>query len=104
MQINGKEIELKITGKTLILFKQEFKKDMFAAIRDLNEEITNVFEIMYILAKQSDAEFQYKNYDEFMENVNIGDILNEDAMKELTSVLEKSLTPSKEIKKKVTKK
>lgn len=103
MQINGKEVEVKITGKTLILFKQEFKKDMFAAIRDLNEEITNVFEIVYIVAKQSDPEFPYKNYDEFMDNTNIGDIINEDSMAELSKALEKSLTPTKDVKKKAKK-
>ena len=102
MEIKGKEVEIKITGKTLLMYKQVFKKDFFNAVSKMAENVsyTDMFEIVYILYKQAIGDgASYSDYENvFMEDLNIGDVLSEETQSELSEAITKSMTTSKEVK------
>ena len=57
MLLNGKNYELKATGGTLLIFKEEFGKNMFNVISHLdklNEDIDIAFQIIWAMAKTAD--------------------------------------------------
>ena len=95
MEINGKEIRVRVTGKTLVLFKEEFKKDLFKAMENLSKEqdMVSLFEIVYIIATQD--ENPRPNYLEFVDGLALGDVLNEGFVEELTEALNKSMNATK---------
>lgn len=104
MKIKGKEVDIKITGETLIHYKQVFKKDFLKTIQKLGEEMdyTDMFEIVYILYKEASKDgMSYSDYENvFMKDLSLGEVLSEDAMTEISSAIAVSMGTTKEVKKK----
>lgn len=105
MNIKGNEVEVKVTAKTLVLYKQTFKKDLFKTLNNFSEnpDYTDLFEIAYILTKQnSNVNCSYADYlDTFVSDLNLGDVMNEETLTEITNAITTSMETTKTVKKKV---
>lgn len=102
MKINDKEYKLKYTGKTLVVYKEEFGKDLLLECGKLKEEFdfVSIFQICWAMAKTYDNSIP--NFNEFMDSIDdIQDvIMNGELLVEMGNVLFKDGTPKKELKKK----
>lgn len=103
MKINEKEYKLKYTGKTLVVYKEEFGKDMLMEARKIrdNFDFVSIFEICWAMAKTYDGTIP--SFDEFMDSItDLTSIIGDgNLIKEMGEALAKGGTPIKEIKKKI---
>lgn len=106
MLIGEKEVELKLTGDVLLIFKETFKKDFFKSssnfIRD--GELTEAIDMIYAFAKADNPGFM--SYKVFMKELGntipLGDLIGIEGQTELIDALNNGLSGTKEIKKKET--
>ncbi|MBQ0111919.1 MAG: hypothetical protein KBT03_02205 [Bacteroidales bacterium] len=102
MKINEKEYKLKYTGRTLVIYKEEFGKDLILECKYLkdNFNFVSVFEICWAMAKTYDDSIP--SFNEFMDSIddvqNV--IMNGDLLAEMGKVIDKDGSPTKELKKK----
>jgi len=99
MILNEKEYKLKVTGGTLLTYKQEFKKNIFDTLKSMAEGLDyyDLFELLYALlksGKQIDL-----SYEEFMDSINPQEILGTDQALEiyeaLNEMFENTVKPKK---------
>lgn len=75
MEINGRKVEPRINGKTLILYKQTFKKDMLGSLL-VNGQIDYVvvMEYMYIFEMQDGHDIPTKFMD-YVDSLDVSEIM-----------------------------
>lgn len=100
MKINEREIELKVTGYTLLCYKEEFHKDFLTCVENLENVIGSdylaIFEMVWAMAKSSDESIP--SFKEFMKSSSITDVLSRGTMEEIKKAFE-TIKPTKEVKK-----
>lgn len=103
MKINEKEYKLTFNGLTLVLYKQEFHKDLLATISKIGDEeqdFVSVLEIIWAMAK-SNKENNAPNFEDFVASItNLSSVLSKDTMDELTEVVKSCSKQTVELKKK----
>ena len=88
IKIDGKEIPMRISGATPILYRNEFHKDMLVSMTELNKSnvdgdtltipdgaIETLLEMAYIMAKQGDPSLKTP-YVEWLDSISFEAILN----------------------------
>lgn len=101
MIINGKDYKLSYTGETLLIYKEEFNKDLLLESQKLtkNFDFVSIFEICWAMAKTNDKDIP--NFREFMANVDVSEVLSDTrVIDEMTKTLIKDRTTTKTLKKK----
>ena len=86
--IDGKEIPMRISGATPILYRNEFHKDMLVSMSELNKTTTDetsitipegavetLLEMAYIMAKQGDSKLK-KPFVEWLDEMSFDAILS----------------------------
>lgn len=75
MEINGRKVEPRINGKTLILYKQTFKKDMLGSLLNNGQiDYVTVMEYMYIFEKQDGNDVPAKFMD-YVDSLDISEVM-----------------------------
>lgn len=104
MYLNGKNYELKATGGTLLIYKEEFKKNMLSTIQHLDkvgEDITVAFEIIWALIKTADNDTPH--FKEWFNDIPFGEItrfISSGNFNEIYEAINEGFAPTKELKKK----
>lgn len=88
MEIDGREIPMRISGATPILYRNEFKKDMLVSMTELNKvqddgdsvtipegAIESLLEMAYIMAKQGDSSMK-KSFVEWLDELSFDAIMS----------------------------
>ena len=91
MKINEKEYKLKLTGYTLVVYKEQFHKDMFSAIAELEKgiDVVSLMEIIWAFAKSSDKSIP--DFEEFTSSItDLSSLLSKENFSELTSIIKSS--------------
>lgn len=91
MKINEKEYNLELTGYTLVVYKQEFKKDLFSAITEMEKgiDLVTLLEILWAFLKCADS--STPNFEEFSKSItDIKHIMSKEVMGELIGIIKKS--------------
>lgn len=102
MKINEKEYSLRFSGKTLIIFKEEFGEDMLLLTNKLLksgvDDITLIFKLAYAMIKTNG--YDIENFVDWCDSItDINEFLNEKTMNEILTTLAKDRTPIKQLKK-----
>ena len=100
MLLNGKEYKLKVSGGTLLTYKEEFKKNIFETMKRMSKEVDyyDLFEVLYAIlksGKQIDCSFE-----EFMYSLNPQEVLGAEQGTEIFSALTNMFSGEVEPKKK----
>ena len=96
MEFNGTEVEVKITGKTLILYKQAFKEDMLGSLLiDGHIDYVSVMKYLYIFEKQMGHDVPSK-FNDYADGLAIGDVM--DIAPEIIKAVNESAKSSKKKK------
>lgn len=102
MKINDKEYKLSYTGTTLLLYKEEFNKDMILEADRLRKDFdfVSLCEFIWAMAKTNDESIG--TFKEFMASIkNPTEVITPKLMEELISTLYRDGEGKKEIKKKI---
>lgn len=96
MKINDKEYKLKYTGKTLWLYKQEFKTDLIADCKKVKEnfDIVIILQVCWAMMKSGD-----ESAPEFQEYLDYVDITSPTLLQEMNDCLDKFGSATKILKK-----
>ena len=97
VQIDGQEIKMRISGATPILYRNEFKKDMFVQMQELDKgevvyddegnavavslpdgAVETLLELAYILARQGDSKLKV-SFIEWLDRFSFDSLTNGDA-------------------------
>lgn len=102
MKINEKEYSLRFSGKTLIIFKEEFGEDMLLLVNKLLndglDDMTLLFKITYAMIKTNG--YDIENFMDWCDSIsNINELLSEKSINEILTTLAKDRTPNKQLKK-----
>lgn len=104
MLLNGKNYELKATGGTLLIFKEEFGKNMFTVIShldEINKDIDIAFEIIWAMAKTTDKTIpSFVDWYSSIPFAEITKFITNGDFKEIFEAINSSFEPSKDLKKK----
>lgn len=104
MIINEKEYELKFTGLTLVIYKEQFHKDFLNTITNLgalSEDYTTILEITWAMLRTCDA--QTPTYLEWCNTItDITEIISTKGINEIISIVNNDVKQTKNLKKKVT--
>lgn len=57
MRFNEKDYSLKLTGLTLLIYKEEFGRDLLSDINELQNDYIVAFKIVWAMAKAGDESF-----------------------------------------------
>lgn len=101
MKINEKEYKLSYTGETLLIYKEEFNKDMIMEADKLkqNFDFVSMCEFVWSMAKTNDKTIP--PFKEFMASIkNPRDYFTLDLMQEMIDTLYQDGDNKKEVKKK----
>lgn len=102
MRINEKDYNLRYSGKTLVIYKEEFGKDMLIECGKIKEEFdfVSIFQICWAMAKTCDNSIPC--FTDFMDQIEDiqSVILNGELLAEMGRALNKDGKPTKELKKK----
>lgn len=75
MEINGRVVEPKINGKTLILYKQTFKKDMLGSlVVDGQVDYVGAMEYLYIFEKQEGHDVPAR-FSDYVDTLDISEVM-----------------------------
>lgn len=75
MEINGRQVEPRINGKTLILYKQTFKRDMLGSlISDGQLDYVVAMEYLYIFEKQDGHEIPAR-FNDYVDTLDIAEVM-----------------------------
>lgn len=103
MIINGKNYTLKATGKTLLLYKEEFGKNMFEALKNVSKDdedsIETCFKMIWALSKTTDDSLP--SFKEWFSELPLNEIKKvlSNGYKEVLEVIYNDVEPKKEVKK-----
>lgn len=101
MQLNGKEVELRITGKTLLVYKESFKKNLMNVMRTIvngTYDALDIYEIVYAILK-SNGEMSGTSFDSFVEQTNPSSVIGEKAFSEILNAVNGMFDQDQELKK-----
>lgn len=101
MKINGKEYELRITGKTLLVYKETFKKNLLNVERGLingTYDALDIYEIVYAILKAS-GQMDGRTYSQFVEDTLPSEVLGDEAMDAITEAIVGMFNTTEELKK-----
>lgn len=103
MKINGKDYSLRFSGKTLMIFKEEFGEDLMLLTSKMLskgiEDTTLLFKLVYAMIKTNGYDVgEFMDWCDGIEDVQ--SMISESALKEIFTTLSKDRTPTKELKKK----
>lgn len=103
MLLNGKNYELKATGGTLLIFKEEFGENMFNVISHIdriNEDIDIAFELIWAMAKTVDKTIpSFKEWYGSIPFAEITRFITSGNFTEIFAAINENFEPSKEVKK-----
>ena len=91
MKINEKEYKLNITGYTLVIYKEKFKKDLFKSLNTFKEDIdmVSILEILWACIKSSYSDVP--DFEEFASSIeNVGMLLSKETFTELSECIKRS--------------
>lgn len=73
MKINDKEYNLKYTGRTLLIYKEQFHSDMMVDCQKIKDSFNmlTLMQICWAMLKAGDKEAP--DYEEFLDNVEVND-------------------------------
>lgn len=99
MKINEKEYKLELTGYTLVAFKQEFHKDLFNAITELEKgiDVVVIMEIIWAFIKSSSDDVP--SFNEFAKSIkDVSSLISKEAIIELTNAVrpQRTIEPKKD--------
>lgn len=101
MKINGKDYNLKFTGLTLVIYKEEFHKDFLSIITGLDKAIadnTTLFEITWALIKTCDDSIP--SFREWCNEVtDVTEIISKEGLTEIIKAINHDADATVEIKK-----
>ena len=102
--IDGQEIPMRISGATVIYYRQEFRKDFFAQMSKLNnneinfdengnpvsmtipeDSVETILEMGYVMAKQGNPKMK-ESYIEWLDGFSF-EAITESALAEITSMI-----------------
>ena len=100
MLLNGKEYKLKVSGGTLLTYKEEFNKNIFETMKNMVDSLDyyDLFEVLYAIlksSKQIDC-----SYREFMDETNPSEVVGAEQGIEIFTALNNMFSGSVEPKKK----
>ena len=100
MLLNGKEYKLKVSGGTLLTYKEEFRKNIFETMKGMAKGLDyyDLFEVLYAILKSN--KYIDCSYEEFMNNLDPREILGGDQYGEIFSALNGMFAGDVEPKKK----
>ncbi|MBQ0113746.1 MAG: hypothetical protein KBT03_11510 [Bacteroidales bacterium] len=98
MKINEKEYKLELTGYTLVVYKQEFHRDLFNAIAELdnNIDVVAIMEIAWAFIKSSNNDVP--SFNEFAKSIkDITSFLSKETIEEMTNAIraKRTIEPKK---------
>lgn len=95
MIYNEKDYNLALTGYTLVLYKQEFHKDLFTALTKFNNNFDSVswLEIIWAMLKSSNDNFP--NFKNFVSSItDLSTMFTKENIEEMTNVIKSCTTPN----------
>lgn len=102
MKINEKEYTLRMSGKTLVIYKEEFKKDMLLETNRFVskglEDMTLLMELAYALIKTTSDDIG--TYMEFVDEINPSEFFSVENVQEIVLTIRRDREPTNQLKKK----